>query len=784
MLRVKKIISIVVVIILISSIPLTAFANNGVGKGRDKDDSNKWEERDNFKVNKHRDNKKIEELEYLLENFETKYSDLTEEEAEIELEKLQEELDLLFISQKGIKSALNKLRQEMRRVIRSGYSEEELSNYDNLKLRLEEKYKGIRVLEVDSIISKNINLKFEGMPPVIKDGRTLIPVAAIVKGLGAHVLWDGVTRTITIWMDDNNNGEFDSEDKDIIIKIGSNIVLVDGVEVEIDVEAEIMNNRTVIPLRFVAETFGLRVSWNPDDSTIELEISDTILTIEGSEYSIVGTQIIVPLGTTRAQLDNALSPAENGSYALEDGDNSILGIDVTVLELTDVVVSLAEDGYTENTYTLSFETNIISLSISGVDYSLEGIVITIPVGTTRENLDNALTVSTGGSYIFEDKDDVKLDINTEIILITDTVVVTAQDNITKVTYIVKFPSTDTNITLIGGGFSEVDGVITVPFRTSLEELDAALTVENSYIFKNDEDEELIIDDARLLLTDTVIVMAEDLLETQIYTILISQNTDTTLTIDGDVMSIDELVITIPMVDSEDNSTSRNDLNDALTAAENGSYRLEDGDSNILVYDETAVLSIFVIVSLAEDGVTEATYTIRFASDDTELIVEGIGFSITDLVITLPMTTSRVKLDEALLAATGGTYTIEDGSDNLLGLDSTVVITSNVIVSLAEDQKTEEAYTIDYALSETTLTTLTEIYSIDIETFVIIVENGITRIELDAELVAAEKGSYIFEDGSDLELEVDDSLLLDSDIIISLAQDGQTVQIYIIKYLKE
>lgn len=80
--------------------------------------------------------------------------------------------------------------------------------------------------------------------PFIRDGRTLVPVRAIVAALGAEVKWDEATRTVTVTR----------ADKTVQLQIDSHTATVNGQPVELDVPASITNSRTFVPLRFLSET--------------------------------------------------------------------------------------------------------------------------------------------------------------------------------------------------------------------------------------------------------------------------------------------------------------------------------------------------------------------------------------------------------------------------------------------------------------------------------------------------------------------------------------------------
>lgn len=109
------------------------------------------------------------------------------------------------------------------------------------------------------------------IPPVIKDGRTLIPVRGLMNSLGAELVWDEAAQTVTVTKDD----------KVVVLTLGSDKVLVDGQETTIDAPAQLMSNRTMVPLRFLAETFGKIVKY--DEITGEIDIDDQVTPAEDQE---------------------------------------------------------------------------------------------------------------------------------------------------------------------------------------------------------------------------------------------------------------------------------------------------------------------------------------------------------------------------------------------------------------------------------------------------------------------------------------------------------------------
>ena len=103
------------------------------------------------------------------------------------------------------------------------------------------------------------------VPPTIVEGRTLLPIRWVAEPLGADVGWDGKERKVTVSLNDTT----------IELWIGKSTARVNGVEKPIDpnnpkVVPMIINGRTMLPVRFVAENLGCRVEWNSITKTVTI----------------------------------------------------------------------------------------------------------------------------------------------------------------------------------------------------------------------------------------------------------------------------------------------------------------------------------------------------------------------------------------------------------------------------------------------------------------------------------------------------------------------------------
>ncbi len=108
-----------------------------------------------------------------------------------------------------------------------------------------------------------------GMPvaldaaPVIQHDRTLLPLRALIETLGGTVVWDARTRTATVTL----------QSRTVSVTIGNPTGVVNGKKVPIDpanpgVVPVILNGRTFLPLRFIAENLGLDLAWDALSRTI------------------------------------------------------------------------------------------------------------------------------------------------------------------------------------------------------------------------------------------------------------------------------------------------------------------------------------------------------------------------------------------------------------------------------------------------------------------------------------------------------------------------------------
>lgn len=190
----------------------------------------------------------------------------------------------------GLDSQILLLKTEMKQVInqrymviKTLYSEEELAEFSTASELVAQMYEDAYTLGLGSVVVKNNIIKMD-TPPYIKGGRTIIPVRTITEELGASVSFDSTTQSVKVSKDGS----------EIVFQINSRTVLVNGVEQQLDATAEITNGRTYVPLRFIAETFGLTVTFDSDTESIDIEVPETTETQEVTEGIEAPVVIVTP----------------------------------------------------------------------------------------------------------------------------------------------------------------------------------------------------------------------------------------------------------------------------------------------------------------------------------------------------------------------------------------------------------------------------------------------------------------------------------------------------------
>lgn len=121
-----------------------------------------------------------------------------------------------------------------------------------------------------------------GTVPVVQNDRTLVPVRAIIEAMGGSVNWDEETQTALLEL----GGDI------ITLTLGSQTAFFNETAHTLDVVPVSINDRTMLPIRFIAESFRFDVEWDGETQTITIkkaasEAADPAVTPEKTGKTLV-----------------------------------------------------------------------------------------------------------------------------------------------------------------------------------------------------------------------------------------------------------------------------------------------------------------------------------------------------------------------------------------------------------------------------------------------------------------------------------------------------------------
>ncbi|SFS57623.1 stalk domain-containing protein [Paenibacillus sp. BC26] len=116
-----------------------------------------------------------------------------------------------------------------------------------------------------SVVLDGSKLSFD-VPPQVISGSTMIPYRLMSEKLNAKIGFDQASKKLSVTRGKTT----------VQLTIGSNQATINGKSVTLDAKAVEKNGRTLVPLRFLGEAFGLWVNWNGSSKTVNLESKRTI----------------------------------------------------------------------------------------------------------------------------------------------------------------------------------------------------------------------------------------------------------------------------------------------------------------------------------------------------------------------------------------------------------------------------------------------------------------------------------------------------------------------------
>ncbi|MGE4283038.1 MAG: stalk domain-containing protein, partial [Clostridia bacterium] len=171
------------------------------------------------------------------------------------------------------------------------------------------------------------------VPPIIFNDRSVVPARAVFEELGAKVSWDGSKSVVTVAM--NNT--------DILLTINEKNAIVNGKKHEMDIPAKIINDRTMIPVRFVAEALGMKVDWQASQRLITIDNTTDGGKEAADDVQIGKVDYLVKDNNTRIAITASTAIGEYSSFEMDDHPRLVIDIKNAVLNIENKFVDISNN---------------------------------------------------------------------------------------------------------------------------------------------------------------------------------------------------------------------------------------------------------------------------------------------------------------------------------------------------------------------------------------------------------------------------------------------------------
>lgn len=224
--------------------------------------------------------------------------------------------------------------------------------------------------------------------PIIVEDRTLVPLRAIFEALGASVEWDNDTRSVTS----------EKSGTSVTLAIGSNVMYVNGMEKTLDVPAQIVSDRTLVPVRAISEAFDCPVEWDNATRSVLIYTSTNVTVDIASIPSYTNSPYTVINNNTPFFNVNEFAPLSFEYYSpldsLSRADTAIavVGQDLMPQEARESISSVKPSGWHSVSYDiistgyLYNRCHLIGFQLSGENANEKNLI----TGTVYMNVEGML----------------------------------------------------------------------------------------------------------------------------------------------------------------------------------------------------------------------------------------------------------------------------------------------------------------------------------------------------------------------------------------------------------
>lgn len=224
-------------------------------------------------------------------------------------------------------------------------------------------------------LSVNGKLLKTSMPPIVFEGYSVVPAREVFESLGAKVEWNSAKRTVSVAY----------SGKQVLLTIDSTRATVDGVKINMPIAAKIINDKTMIPVRFVGEQLGWTVDFDSANDTVKISNQQktaeqnavTALKWEKNKADTAGFFTVV---TNAKKIEYSVFTMDNPSRIVLDLQNTTNQSGKSSIAVNDRNVTQIRSGQHENVLRLVID--LTETSGYTVDSDGSSIVVTVSLKQT------------------------------------------------------------------------------------------------------------------------------------------------------------------------------------------------------------------------------------------------------------------------------------------------------------------------------------------------------------------------------------------------------------------
>ncbi|MBQ2696506.1 MAG: N-acetylmuramoyl-L-alanine amidase [Clostridia bacterium] len=214
------------------------------------------------------------------------------------------------------------------------------------------------------------------VPPLVFSDYSVVPARSVFQdGLGAKVSWNGKTRVVTVSLDDT----------ELLLTIDDTTAMVNGKRVEMPIPAKIINDTTMIPVRFVGEQLGMDVDFDSEKDIILIDYVPKADTVSVSNVSYSETSSQQGVLTITTDTDKP----EYNSFILKEPTRLVVDVVDGVYKKIPTAISVANGNLSQIRFGQQADSARVVIDLSeNLGYSVKRrankILVTINIDPTME----------------------------------------------------------------------------------------------------------------------------------------------------------------------------------------------------------------------------------------------------------------------------------------------------------------------------------------------------------------------------------------------------------------